>query len=102
MVMSTLICFHCKKPVELPSSSGAVRIGFRDTCPSCHTDLHTCLNCSFYDEGSHHECRESSAEWIKDKERSNVCEYFRAAVGRAAAADSKTGALAALDDLFKK
>ncbi len=100
--MGRLICFHCKKPVELSSSSGLPRIGFRDTCPSCHADLHACLNCSLYDEGSHHECRESSAEWVKDKERSNVCEYFRAAFGRAAAADSKTGTLAALDDLFKK
>jgi hypothetical protein len=62
-----------------------------------------CRNCSFYDEGAHHECRESSAEWVKDKERANICEYFRPAGDRAATmSDQKSKSLAALDDLFKK
>jgi hypothetical protein len=99
--MAALPCFHCKKAVEI--AIGTNRIGFRETCPHCHSDLHVCRNCSFYDEGAHHECRESSAEWVKEKERSNICEYFRPAVGQAhSGLDSKKQSLAALDELFKK
>ena len=98
----TFACFHCKKTVDLPSSPGS-RIGFKDSCPHCSSDLHVCLNCEFYDEGAHHECRESSAEWVKRKESSNVCEFFRP---RSASAGTnpaqKKDALSALDSLFKK
>ena len=80
-----------------------MRIGFRDSCHKCGSDLHACLNCQFYDNGAHHECRESSAEWVRDKERNNVCEYFRlkSGVGVGLGAD-KAKAMNALDDLFKK
>jgi hypothetical protein len=101
--MTALNCFHCKKAVEPSTSPSGVRVGFRDTCPACHSDLHVCRNCSFYDEGSYHECRESSAEWVKNKERANICEYFKPAGDRATAGgDQKAKSLAALDDLFKK
>jgi hypothetical protein len=95
----SLQCFHCKKGIELPSGA---RVGFRDTCAHCGSDLHACLNCNFYDEGTHHECRESSAEWVKDKESSNVCEYFRPKSSSLSGATDKQKALDALDALFKK
>jgi hypothetical protein len=93
------VCFHCNEQLTV---SAAAPVGFRDTCAKCHTDLHVCRNCEFYDEGAHHECRESSAEWVRDKERANRCEYFKL---RTASSGSKAGSaktLAALDDLFKK
>ena len=100
--MQTITCFHCKKVVELGSGIGPVKVGFRDSCSACHSDLHACRNCSFYDQGSHHECRESQAEWVKDKELANVCEYFRPKQGSENDAEgSKTSTLKALDDLFK-
>lgn len=48
-----------------------------DVCPSCGRDVKVCLNCIFYDEGAHNKCREPQAEWVKEKDRSNFCEYFR-------------------------
>lgn len=47
------------------------------TCPSCGKDAHVCLNCRFYDRSAHHECRESIAEPVSLKDRSNFCEYFK-------------------------
>lgn len=96
-----LSCFHCKKTVELDSTQGA-RVGFRETCPHCSSDLHVCLNCEFHDEGAHHECRETSAEWVKRKDSSNVCEYFRPRPATIATGAEKKSALSALDSLFKK
>jgi hypothetical protein len=99
----SLTCFHCKKNVEIEASSGVAKVGFRDTCTHCSTDLHVCRNCAFYDEGAYHECREPQAEWVKNKEKSNVCEYFKpAAKGGQGDVDAKAKQLAALDDLFKK
>lgn len=97
------LCFHCKKTLRSNTDDPTpqIRIGFRDVCPHCHSDAHVCLNCAFYDEGSHHECRESSAEWVKNKDKANVCEYFRLATSSSSAAQ-KVDALSALDALFKK
>ena len=97
----SLECFHCKKAVEVPPPSVG-RIGFRETCPHCHSDLHVCRNCDFYDEASHHECRETSADWVKKKETANICEYFRPRSAGGAQHDGKQKALDALDALFKK
>ena len=47
------------------------------TCPNCGKDAHVCLNCRFYDKSVHMECRESIAEPVAQKDRSNFCEYFK-------------------------
>jgi hypothetical protein len=65
------VCFKCKGPVTLEN------VSFRVECPQCRSDLHVCLNCLFYDEGKANKCRESQAEYVKDRDRSNYCEYFR-------------------------
>ena len=54
----------------------ADKILFRDECPKCHSDLHVCLNCFFYDTGKANSCREDSADYVKEKDRANYCEYF--------------------------
>ena len=93
-------CFSCNALIELPSGE---RIGFSDRCERCDADLHVCLNCQFHDPSAYNECRESSAERVSERERSNRCEYFspgdREAGGGGGARDA---ARAALDDLFKK
>jgi hypothetical protein len=38
--------------------------------------------CSFYDSKVYNECRESNAERIVDKEKSNFCDYFSLSDGR--------------------
>lgn len=64
--------------------------------------MHVCLNCAFYDQSSHHECRETSAEWVRNKEKANTCEYFKLNTDQRQSKDSKADAMAALDALFKK
>ena len=92
-------CFSCGKSLQgilLP-------VGRRDTCPHCTADVHVCKNCKFYDTTSYNECRESQAERVLDKDKSNFCDYF--SLGNASTASSgpsKDDVLNQLDDLFKK
>lgn len=91
-----LICFHCNKPNEITA-----KIGFREECMHCKTDLHVCKNCHFYDPKAYNECKEPSADVVKDKEKFNYCEFFQSG-GRGAAVDEKAKLKAAADALFKK
>ena len=67
-------CWKCRRKIECPSGS---RVGTRDTCPRCGSDLHACLNCQFYDPAKHNQCAENQAEWVRHKEAANYCDYFR-------------------------
>jgi hypothetical protein len=96
-----ITCNHCKKSSVIENVSGRPVVSFRATCPHCSSDLHICMNCSRHDPGSYRECRESSAEWVKDKEKGNKCEYF---VPKGVSEDPSSAqqtAKSALDDLFK-
>lgn len=64
--IKTLKCFNCGKPVEY-----ADRVGFRDECQACHADARVCKNCRFYDAKAYNECRETSADVVMVKDRSN-------------------------------
>ncbi len=95
-----MACFSCNAEVVLAAGE---RIGFRDTCPACDADLHSCRNCGLYDPSAYNECRESSAEWVSDRERANRCDYFTLgdrAGGNAAASHER--ARSDLESLFKK
>lgn len=59
-------------------TAAANRVGTRDTCRRCDYDLHSCRNCRFYDTTKHNQCAETQAEWVRDKEASNYCDYFSA------------------------
>ncbi len=93
-------CFSCNAVIDLAAGE---RIGFADCCERCDADLHVCLNCRFHDPSAYNECRESSAERVRERDRTNRCEYFspwdREGGGGASAQDA---ARSALDDLFKK
>ncbi len=93
-------CFSCSAPVELAAGE---RVGFRDTCAKCNSDLHVCLNCVHYDLNAYNQCREPNAEWVSERDRANRCDYFAYGdrSGTAAGAE-RASARAALDDLFKK
>jgi hypothetical protein len=91
-------CFQCD--ADHPLATGE-RVGFRDECASCGSDLHVCRNCAHHDPHAYNECRESSAERVGDRERANRCDYFQPGPGRG----GNTGSGAAFDDLealFKK
>lgn len=64
-------CYRCRKEAVVPKI-----VGRKDVCPFCQADLRCCLNCRFYDERVYNRCRESQAERVLDKDRSNFCEYF--------------------------
>ncbi len=93
----SLGCKSCEKPVLLES-----KISFREECPYCKADLHICLNCRFYDPGAYNECRESSAEPVKDKSKNNYCEYFEPDQNtKTPNSSERERALKAARDLFK-
>jgi len=56
------ICHKCKKEI-----AEDFFVGRQSQCPSCGTDLHCCLNCSFYELGAYNDCREPQAERVLDK-----------------------------------
>ena len=66
-----MICWKCHKEIDIEKPVRG------DECPLCHADLHVCKACDFYESGAHNDCRESSAEFVGDKERGNFCDYFR-------------------------
>jgi hypothetical protein len=94
-------CFKCNREFLL---SGGQRIGRRESCGSCGSDLHVCRNCSHHDRSAYNECREPQAERVLDKERSNMCDYFTPRSGGASATGEKQKGdhLKSLEDLFKK
>ena len=90
-----MICWKCRKEIDIEKPVRG------DECPLCHADLHVCKACEFYESGAHNDCRESSAEFVGDKERGNFCDYFRPnpkiAVGGGEGSGGKSKADAARD-----
>jgi len=97
-----MVCWKCGERVELPPSA---RVGQRDACPRCNSDLHSCRNCNFYDPGKNNQCSEPQAEWVRDKEAANYCDYYRPNSSLAArggrAASPAENAKKKFDSLFK-
>jgi len=91
------ICHKCKKEI-----SNDFFIGRQTECPSCGSDLHCCLNCSFYDAGAYNDCREPQAERVLDKSRSNFCDFFRFRQSGKASASIESSVKDKLENLFKK
>ena len=78
-------------------------MGRTETCDGCDADLHVCRNCDFYDPAAYNECRESRAERVLEKDRSNFCDWFRGkqAIGEKGNTDQDT-ARKKLESLFPK
>ena len=77
------------------------RLSLKEECEKCLGDLHCCRNCRFYDPGSYNECKESSSDVVRDKERANHCDYFKVGAGTFMV-DKKEELLSAAEALFKK
>ena len=92
-----VICFSCQK---VNSSLG--KIGFRDECLFCRADLHVCKNCEFYDVKVYNECRETSADIVREKDRTNFCDFFSPSKNGLTIIDEKARLKNAADSLFKK
>lgn len=92
-------CHHCGTSVPLRAGD---RIEFRQTCPDCSADLHSCLNCAHHDPDTHNECREPRAERQSDRARANRCEEFSPHLNARQGPDGSSQAMADLEALFKK
>ena len=66
-----MICYHCG--MERRTTP---RIGREEACRGCGVYLHCCLNCAFYSETAHHQCREPEAEFVHNKKSANFCDFF--------------------------
>ena len=88
-------CWRCATAIDTRE-----RVGRRDVCLGCGTDLRCCRNCRFYDLPSHNQCREPQAERQVDKERGNFCEWF--ALGRVRGAGAVEDVRGRLEALFGK
>ena len=62
-------CYKCGEEFEM-------RVYRTTECPSCGKDVKVCLNCRFYSPGSHWDCNENIREAVREKERSNFCDFF--------------------------
>lgn len=74
----------------------------KSTCPKCGGDLHICLNCKFYSPTSHNKCLELKAEFQRNRDKANFCDYFIFKEGALnASSNEKEDARKKLDELFK-
>ena len=97
MSEKSFFCWQCRQ-----ASSYTAPLSFRAECSQCYNDLHVCKNCLFYDENAYNECRETSAERIMDKEKNNLCEYFKPASQQKNAQKNSKDLLKQAEALFKK
>ncbi len=97
MAEVVLTCFSCGQKLSFVD-----QVSRRDECSNCRADARVCKNCEFYDPKVYNECRESSAEVVREKERATLCDYFRPKGSGASGAKSRDDLLAAAEALFKK
>ena len=92
------LCWYCGTEILLER-----KIQRADGCPKCKQALKCCKNCGFHDPASHNKCREPAAEWVRDKELANFCEFFDFADGRdRARATPQEDVKKRFDSLFRK
>ena len=90
-----ITCFSCGRELSIEG-----KVTRKDLCPHCKAPLRVCLNCRFYDKSAHNNCREPAAEWVRDKEKENFCDYFEPTSRAAGGQDEQDEAREALKKLF--
>ncbi len=93
MLKQTVTCWSCGHSWEFSPP-----LGRGDLCTGCRRDAKVCLNCKFHDRNVSRECLESQAEIVKDKEKSNFCEWFESRFS--ATSSTVNHAANPLDQLF--
>lgn len=75
-------------------------------CPRCHSELHSCRQCAYFDPGSRFQCSRPISEPIPNKDARNECRLYepRMTVERETSSSGArpTDARAAFENLFKK
>jgi hypothetical protein len=95
-----LSCWKCG------ASLAALSLPLRrlDECPKCRAELHVCKLCVDYHTSIAKQCREPTAEEVRDKERANFCDHFKPRAGAWTPANNAAidAARAELERLFGK
>ena len=97
-------CWKCGTSVQELLLMPGRRVARLAECHRCHSDLHVCRACAFYDTRVARQCRETVAEEVLDKVRANFCDYFQYRDDAYQPGDSSAAEAArkALDDLFRR
>ena len=93
-----LVCWRCGESLaDLPLPLARLA-----ECRSCHSEMHVCRMCRYYDTAVAKSCREPVADEVADKERANFCGWFmpRARAYSPGNERKSADAKAALDALF--
>lgn len=92
------ICWFCGNDVGPDPRPSRDKI-----CPKCRMSLKCCKNCRFFDPSAHNQCTDPAAEWVRDKELANFCEFFELADRAARPKQARPEeARRKFDDLFNK
>ena len=95
-----LVCWKCG------ASLAALSLPLRrlEECPACRAELHACKLCVDFDTRIAKQCREPTAEEVRDKEHAKFCEHFKPRPGAHVPRDGAVidAARAELDRLFGK
>jgi hypothetical protein len=93
-----LICWKCGTSL----AEYTLPLRRLEECRKCGAELHVCKLCEWYSTAVAKQCRETIAEEVKDKERANFCDYFKARpdAWTAAPVDEAANAKAQLHALF--
>ena len=67
-------CYRCGESLAALS----LPLSRQDECPSCRNYLHVCRMCVHFDPRVPRQCREDGADEVKDKDKLNFCDWFRA------------------------
>ena len=65
-----MFCYKCHFKLDTK------KIGFRDTCEKCLTDLHVCKNCKYYSIGKPNDCSYPNTEYVSDREKNNFLSFY--------------------------
>lgn len=95
MALVEIACPGCATPHRFDGA-----LAFREECERCAADLHVCITCRFHDRYVENECREHSAEYVADKRKRNLCEYYKPKAPGVAELDETAVAKARLAALF--
>jgi hypothetical protein len=66
-----MVCHNCGREIKVVG-----KVLRTDECPHCDADVHCCKNCRHFDPGKNNQCSESQAEYVREKDRANFCDYF--------------------------
>jgi hypothetical protein len=66
-----MVCHNCGREIKVVG-----KVLRTDECPHCDADVHCCKNCRHFDPGKNNQCSETQAEYVREKDRANFCDYF--------------------------